>query len=201
MEEENKSEQTSIVDPDEFRRNEEHQKIKEKLQKQTQPTTQNPLALLEKFDKLIELKKEQNEIIKENTAAMNALTSTLVAQVRKNISEIPNKTTPVRISQSTTTEELQTPQKGTPLPPPKQKEVAIPQNSTIVEHAKGCFTNNLTTLLTFTDEGEYVKIKPIKYLGSDSFAKIASTIRELDGEYVSAGKESHFRLPKRSIQK
>jgi hypothetical protein len=39
-------------------------------------------------------------------------------------------------------------------------------------------------------------VKPRQFLGSDNFAKIASIVREMDGDYVSAGKQSHFRIPK-----
>jgi len=34
-------------------------------------------------------------------------------------------------------------------------------------------------------------------LGSDNFRRVASIIRDqLSGEYISAGKDSHFRVPK-----
>lgn len=211
--ENNQSEQTSFVDADEQRRKEEEAKAKEEkarlkelVKNQQPPTGQNPLALLEKFDKLIELKEKELEEIKKNTAAINALTSTLVAQVRKDIPETrlppqqvkevpetPKKPTETNIAPPSTTEE-QIPQKETPLPPPAPK-------SSIIENAKGCFGNKLADLLEFTDEETYIKIKPIKYLGSDNFAKIASVNRELGGEYISAGKDSHFRLPKSNISK
>ena len=32
---------------------------------------------------------------------------------------------------------------------------------------------------------------------AENFAKIASIVRGAGGEYISAGKESHFRIPKR----
>ncbi|MCW4053070.1 MAG: hypothetical protein NWE78_07685, partial [Candidatus Bathyarchaeota archaeon] len=58
------------------------------------------------------------------------------------------------------------------------------------------FSKELEELLTFEDAGGFIKVKPRQYLGSDNFAKIASTIREAGGEYVSAGRDSHFRIPK-----
>ncbi len=58
------------------------------------------------------------------------------------------------------------------------------------------FPKDLEEMLTFEESGEYVVVKPRQYLGSDNFAKIASIIREAGGEYVSAGKESHFRIPR-----
>jgi len=40
----------------------------------------------------------------------------------------------------------------------------------------------------------YLTIKPTTFLGSDNFSKLQAKIRELGGEYVSAGKQSHFRF-------
>lgn len=40
----------------------------------------------------------------------------------------------------------------------------------------------------------YVTIKPIGFLGSDKFSKLQAKIKELGGEFVSAGKLGHFRI-------
>jgi len=64
-----------------------------------------------------------------------------------------------------------------------------------LDRIKTLFPTDLREMLSFTESGEYHIIKPLNYLGSDTFAKIASIIREAGGEYVSAGKESHFRVP------
>lgn len=64
------------------------------------------------------------------------------------------------------------------------------------EDIRMMFSKQLEALLIFEDEGTFIKVTPRQYLGSDNFAKIASTIREAGGEYVSAGKGSHFRIPK-----
>ncbi len=58
------------------------------------------------------------------------------------------------------------------------------------------FPKELEGLLTFNEKGDYIIIKPRQYLGSENFAKIASIIRGAGGEYISAGKDSHFRIPK-----
>jgi hypothetical protein len=58
------------------------------------------------------------------------------------------------------------------------------------------FPKELESMLFFEDAGSYIMIKPRQYLGSENFAKIASLVRGEGGEYVSAGKESHFRVPK-----
>ena len=59
------------------------------------------------------------------------------------------------------------------------------------------FPEDLEAKLTFEDKNEYITIKPKQFLGSDNFAKIASAIRGMGGEYISAGKDSHFRVPKK----
>jgi hypothetical protein len=51
-------------------------------------------------------------------------------------------------------------------------------------------------MLTFTETKDYIVIKPRQFLGSDNFAKIAAITRNNGGEYISAGKESHFRIPR-----
>jgi hypothetical protein len=58
------------------------------------------------------------------------------------------------------------------------------------------FPEDLETKLFFEDKEDYITVKPKQFLGSDNFAKIASTIRVMGGEYISAGKDSHFRVPK-----
>ena len=59
------------------------------------------------------------------------------------------------------------------------------------------FPEELETRLSFEDKGDYIMIKPKQFLGSENFAKIASAIRGMGGEYISAGKDSHFRVVKK----
>ena len=59
------------------------------------------------------------------------------------------------------------------------------------------FPEDLEARLSFEEKGEYVMIKPKQFLGSENFAKIASAVRGMGGEYISAGKDSHFRVPKK----
>jgi hypothetical protein len=77
------------------------------------------------------------------------------------------------------------------LTPPQKLE-----ESRDVDDVKVMFPKNLENLLYFEAKDEFVIIKPRQYLGSENFAKIASIIREAGGEYISAGKDSHFRIPK-----
>ena len=58
------------------------------------------------------------------------------------------------------------------------------------------FPKELEELLIFEDQGQWIKVSPRRFLGSETFARIAAVVRELSGEYVSAGKDSHFKIPK-----
>ena len=65
-----------------------------------------------------------------------------------------------------------------------------------IKDVQTLFPEELENLLIFEDREEHIIIRPRRYLGSDNFAKVASIVRDVGGEYVSAGKESHFKLPK-----
>jgi hypothetical protein len=82
-----------------------------------------------------------------------------------------------------------------PTTPPKP-ETPQAEKPLGIEDVKMMFPEDLEGLLNFEDKGEYVKITPRQYLGAENFAKIAQIVRGAGGDYVSAGKESHFRVPK-----
>jgi len=65
-----------------------------------------------------------------------------------------------------------------------------------VEDIRVLFPSDLGEMLTFEETGNYIVIKPRRFLGSDNFAKIASIVRSAGGEYISAGKNSHFKVPR-----
>jgi len=77
-----------------------------------------------------------------------------------------------------------------PAPPAKAEEV---------EDVRTLFPEDLEQMLEFEETEEYIKISPRRYLGSGNFAKIASIVRDAGGEYISAGKQSHFRIPKEKM--
>jgi len=58
------------------------------------------------------------------------------------------------------------------------------------------FPEEYQKLLKIEDAGSFWKIKPVKFLGSENFSGIAEIVKQYGGEYVSAGKDSHFRIPK-----
>jgi dsDNA-specific endonuclease/ATPase MutS2 len=72
----------------------------------------------------------------------------------------------------------------------------IHENKTI-EDIQIAFPEDLESLLSFEEKSDYIIVKPRQFLGSENFAKIASAVRGMGGEYISAGKESHFRVPKK----
>jgi hypothetical protein len=67
-----------------------------------------------------------------------------------------------------------------------------------IEDIRMVFPEDLEALLNFEEKGDYIIVKPRQFLGSENFAKIASAVRGMGGEYISAGRDSHFRVPKRN---
>lgn len=65
-----------------------------------------------------------------------------------------------------------------------------------IEDIRVLFPSELEEMLTFEESGNYIVIKPLRFLGSENFAKIASIVRDAGGEYISAGKQSHFKVPR-----
>jgi len=76
-----------------------------------------------------------------------------------------------------------------------------PVKKTELENLKKHFSKDLISLIRFNEKDTYTMISPLQFLGSDNFAKIASIVREMNGDYVSAGKNSHFRIPKKNGNK
>jgi hypothetical protein len=82
--------------------------------------------------------------------------------------------------------------------PKKEKEPETAEaKPSIIEVVKAKFPADLAQLLSFQVEGAWIIAKPNQFLGSENFARIAAITRELGGEYISEGKQSHFRIPAR----
>ena len=60
------------------------------------------------------------------------------------------------------------------------------------------FPEDLRSLLLFEQKADAIIVKPRQFLGSENFAKIADIVKKHGGDYVSAGKGSHFRIPLKS---
>ena len=82
----------------------------------------------------------------------------------------------------------------TSVPQPAAREISK-LNS--LDDIRMSFPEELEARLSFDEKGDYLIIKPKQFLGSENFAKIASAVRGMGGEYISAGKDSHFRVPKK----
>ena len=105
--------------------------------------------------------------------------------------------------------QLKTLSGGTTVQPASAAAVTAPPMSTStpphdtgakqrsVDDIRMSFPEELEARLGFEDKGEFIIIKPKQFLGSENFAKIASAVRGMGGEYISAGKDSHFRVPKK----
>lgn len=83
-----------------------------------------------------------------------------------------------------------------PAPVPREVEV---EKGRGIDDVRMMFPEDLEGLLNFEEGDEFIAIKPRQFLGSENFAKIASIVRGLGGDYVSAGRESHFRVPKKKV--
>ena len=88
-----------------------------------------------------------------------------------------------------------TPAHPTTQPETAPKQAGAKQKS--LDDIRMSFPEELEARLSFEEKGDYLIIKPKQFLGSENFAKIASAVRGMGGEYISAGKDSHFRVPKK----
>ena len=81
--------------------------------------------------------------------------------------------------------------------PTPQTPATVSHENKTIEDVRIAFPEDLESLLSFEEKLDYIMVKPRQFLGSENFAKIASAVRGMGGEYISAGKESHFRVPKK----
>jgi hypothetical protein len=89
----------------------------------------------------------------------------------------------------------QAPQAQAPPSSGPPREIGSKQRT--LDDIRMSFPEELEARLSFEEKGDYIIIKPKQFLGSENFAKIASAVRGMGGEYISAGKDSHFRVPKK----
>lgn len=75
--------------------------------------------------------------------------------------------------------------------------VSQPMKMRTIDEVQRVFPKDLLSLLIFEVKEDYIIVKPKQYLGTENFARVASIVREqFGGEYVSQGRESHFRIPR-----
>jgi hypothetical protein len=97
---------------------------------------------------------------------------------------------------STSLKTTTSPKTPTATPSMPSQPTTQPATGKQIDDIKMQFTKELEEMLIFEDKGSFIKVTPRQYLGSDNFAKIAAIVRESGGEYISAGKNSHFRISK-----
>jgi len=127
--------------------------------------------LLQKVDTITS---ELNKISEELRSVSSSLKSLAAGQVTQTFSHV-NTSTPAPMSVA-------------PLDTSKKRSL---------DDIRMSFPEELESRLDFEEKGDYIIIKPKMFLGSENFAKIASAVRGIGGEYISSGKESHFRVPKK----
>jgi len=73
-----------------------------------------------------------------------------------------------------------------------------PAVRTVQDVAK-VFPVDLSSEVSIEEGDEVILVKPKHYLGADKFRKISEIVKEFEGgAYVSAGRDSHWRIPKTS---
>jgi hypothetical protein len=68
--------------------------------------------------------------------------------------------------------------------------------SSPLDSRRPLFPEPFSEMLNVTDQGTYWEVKPKMFLQTADFAEIARLVKQYGGDYVSAGKSSHFRVPK-----
>ncbi|MEM3000353.1 MAG: hypothetical protein QXV09_06290 [Candidatus Bathyarchaeia archaeon] len=131
----------------------------------------------EKLEKLAEKAEELLVVLGKISEDLR----TLVASIKSTLNPPITQPTPQPVSQPSVAA-------ATPAVHEKKKSI---------EDIRIAFPEDLEEMLSFEDKGDYIIVKPRQFLGSENFARIASTVRGMGGEYISAGKASHFRVPKK----
>jgi hypothetical protein len=144
--------------------------------------------LVEKIDELLSVLRDVSEDLKMVSASMKSLAISQIT-AKPQLSASPNASVPVSRASM---------QSASPRAPASSIPAApVATRTENIEDIRILFPENLESMLAFEDKGDYVMIKPKQFLGSENFAKIASTVRGIGGEYISAGRDSHFRVYKK----
>lgn len=138
--------------------------------------TQQPILTEEDVRRIL-----REELDKIFTAGM------MYTATPKTVSKTPTPKQPQANPQTATTAKTQQTQ-TTPTHQPNPPHT--------VQDIRMMFPEDLDEKLHFEEKPDYVIIAPKKFLGSDNFGKLANLVRGLGGEYISLGKDSHFRIYK-----
>jgi len=77
------------------------------------------------------------------------------------------------------------------------KEIRARETQITMEKVASSIPKKIREKLVFEEDDEEIRIKPQEFLGRDDFRLVASKIQDLGGEYISAGRSSYFRIPRR----
>jgi hypothetical protein len=88
------------------------------------------------------------------------------------------------------------PKPALPPPTPTPAPAPVQPHKLTVEDVRKALPPELMDYLRVEEAADHIKITPRQFLGSENFAKIMESIKPIGGFYVSAGRESHFRVPK-----
>ena len=75
------------------------------------------------------------------------------------------------------------------------KRQTVPRNLT-VDSIEKQFTEEQIPFLAVTDEGSYIRVEFTEFKSKEMFADVANRVKGMGGEWISDGKESHFKIPK-----
>ncbi len=131
---------------------------------------------------------EEKEVLQRLVQRIDELLLVL-NQVAEDLKQISIALKPIAVSQL--------PPPATTPPSPAPVLPKAPERIQPIKDIKMMFPEDLENLLNFEEKEDYIIIKPRQFLGSENFAKIASVVRGIGGEYISAGKASHFRVPRK----
>jgi hypothetical protein len=140
--------------------------------------------LVDKIDELLSVMKDVSEDLKTVSASIKSLAVQQITTKPSASASAPKTSAPAPSTAPRTVTQQPAPAAG-----------ALKSQS--IEDIRMMFPEELDNMLAFEDKGDYVMIKPKQFLGSENFAKIASTVRGIGGEYISAGRDSHFRVYKK----
>jgi hypothetical protein len=146
--------------------------------------------LVERIDELLAVLKDVAEDLKTVSASLKSLAVTQITS-KPSASALSASVPKITSPPLRTIAPPSVPRPSTPVAAP----AAVKSQNT--EDIRMMFPEDIDSMLAFEDKGDYVMIKPKQFLGSENFAKIASTVRGMGGEYISAGRDSHFRVYKK----
>ena len=142
----------------------------------------------EKLNQLLQRVEEITVTLNKVSEELRSVSASLKSLAVGQITQPKTVSTPAPISMP-----KPTPAPATTAPPTE------PSKQRSLDDIRMSFPEELEARLSFDEKGDYIIIKPKQFLGSENFAKIASAVRGMGGEYISAGKDSHFRVPKKKV--